>query len=101
MISRVCHFYKVPRRRPGPSFVDALRAPMVLSIVASLAGCAPSGDPGRRAVEQDSQAYRCAGFNPVADETSYPADVELASRTLQRSPACSKATTGLASGEKP
>ena len=101
MIPRVCHFYKVPRWQPGPSFVDALRAPMVLSIVASLVGCAPSGDPGRRAVEQDSQAYRCAGFNPVADETNYPSDVELAGGTLQHSSTCSGRTNGQASGKKP
>ncbi|CAL8481559.1 Lipoprotein (plasmid) [Caballeronia sp. S22] len=101
MILRVCHFFNIPRRQLSRCSADALRAAMVLLIVVSLVGCAPSSDPGRRAVEQDSQAYRCAGFNPIADETSYPSDVELASRTLQHSPACSEAARRLTSGEKP
>ncbi len=39
-------------------------------------------------VQQDLARYRCAGFNPVADETSYPADVERAGARLSQGTDC-------------
>ncbi|WP_036025489.1 DUF4148 domain-containing protein [Paraburkholderia dilworthii] len=44
-----------------------------------------AGDATRAAVHDDLAAYRCAGYNPVADEINYPADVEAARDRLQSS----------------
>ena len=43
------------------------------------------GDATRAVVRGDLAAYRCAGYNPVADEINYPADVEAARDRLQSS----------------
>jgi hypothetical protein len=47
-------------------------------------------DATRSAVRQDFARYRCAGYNPVADEINYPADIEAARDRLQRG-ACQQA----------
>lgn len=101
MITNAANFHHGRRRPPCFGSTEALRMQRLLIVVVTLAGCAPSGEAGRRAVEHDRQAYRCAGFNPVADETNYPSDVELAGGTLQHSPTCSGRTNGQASGKKP
>ena len=52
----------------------------VLAAAATLcfvAGCATDGGDSTRAqVQKDLTTYRCAGFDPVADEITYPSDVE-------------------------
>jgi hypothetical protein len=44
----------------------------------------------RAQVRQDLAAYRCAGFNPVADEITYPADVDLARARVEQGDDCTK-----------
>jgi hypothetical protein len=63
-------------------------ASFLAMVALSASGCSSGGSSAREAVQQDTQAYRCAGFDPVADEIDYPADVERASKRLQTTPAC-------------
>ena len=68
-------------------------ASLVVAVMLSGNGCSTGDSATRRAVQQDTQAYRCAGFNPVADEIEYPVDVERASKRLQNDPSCRNAST--------
>jgi hypothetical protein len=57
--------------------------------VCSVAGCATDGAVGTRAqVRNDLATYRCAGFDPVADEITYPADVERAEARVAAGNGC-------------
>ncbi|WP_244818065.1 DUF4148 domain-containing protein [Caballeronia sp. Lep1P3] len=42
-----------------------------------------ASDPTREAVRNDLAQYRCAGYNPIADEINYPNDVDAARERLQ------------------
>ncbi|MDR5740798.1 MULTISPECIES: DUF4148 domain-containing protein [unclassified Caballeronia] len=55
----------------SPSFADTAPPPVT--------------DATRERIQQDLAQYRCAGFNPMADEITYPADVEAATQRLQTS----------------
>ncbi|WP_350029629.1 DUF4148 domain-containing protein [Caballeronia sp. ATUFL_M1_KS5A] len=56
------------------SLVAVFAAAATLCVVA---GCTTGGQDSTRAqVRKDLATFRCAGFDPVADEITYPADVE-------------------------
>ncbi|MDR5784428.1 DUF4148 domain-containing protein [Caballeronia sp. LZ065] len=44
----------------------------------------------RAQVQRELEVYRCAGFNPVADEITYPADVDAARERLAQGDGCHK-----------
>jgi len=64
----------------------------VLAAAATLclvAGCATGGvDSTRAQVQKDLATYRCAGFDPVADEITYPSDVERAKARVAAGEGC-------------
>ncbi|WP_370653507.1 DUF4148 domain-containing protein [Caballeronia sp. Lep1P3] len=71
-------------------FTRSLEA--VLTAAATLCfvtGCATGADDSTRAhVQRDLATYRCAGFDPVADEITYPADVERAEARVAAGKGC-------------
>ncbi|WP_244849484.1 DUF4148 domain-containing protein [Caballeronia sp. SL2Y3] len=58
-----------------------------LGLLLPLEAHADSTDPTREQVRSDLDRYRCAGYNPVADEITYPNDVDAARARLQ-DPGC-------------
>jgi hypothetical protein len=81
---------RVPLGKPGRAFA---RVCMVHALIfacawlpdARAAAIAQADDATRAAVQDELAAYRCAGYNPVADEINYPADVEAARDRLNSS----------------
>jgi hypothetical protein len=64
----------------------ALTAAATLCFVAA---CTTGGDDSTRAhVQAELATYRCAGFDPVADEITYPADVERAEARVAAGEGC-------------
>ncbi|MDR5857698.1 DUF4148 domain-containing protein [Caballeronia sp. LZ062] len=49
----------------------------------SPSNAAHSAKSKREQVREDLARYRCAGYNPVADEITYPNDVDAARERLQ------------------
>jgi hypothetical protein len=62
---------------------------LVLTSIASVHALASDNSGLSRAqVQQDLATYRCAGFNPVADEITYPADVEAVQARVAKGEGC-------------
>lgn len=62
---------------------------LLLTSIASMnARALDSTGLSRAQVQQDLATYRCAGFNPVADEITYPADVEAAQARVAQGDDC-------------
>ncbi|WP_248323046.1 DUF4148 domain-containing protein [Caballeronia sp. Sq4a] len=73
------------RTTAGLAVVFALSLGLILPLEAH----ADPNDSTREQVRSDLARYRCAGYNPVADEITYPNDVDAARARLQ-DPGCSK-----------
>jgi len=74
--------------RSASTFFALVCALIVACGVAPDAQAASSGgktDSTRDQVRQDLAQYRCAGYNPIADEIDYPNDVDAARDRLQSS----------------
>ncbi|WP_250536601.1 DUF4148 domain-containing protein [Caballeronia sp. AZ10_KS36] len=70
----------------GLAVVCALSLGLILPFEAH-ADSTHSTDSTREQVRSDLDRYRCAGYNPVADEITYPNDIDAARARLQ-DPGC-------------
>ncbi|MEZ2354876.1 DUF4148 domain-containing protein [Caballeronia sp. RCC_10] len=61
-------------------FARSINAVLTTAATLCIVGaCTTGGDVSTRAqVRKDLATYRCAGFDPISDEITYPADVERA-----------------------
>jgi hypothetical protein len=80
----VTEMHRIAAIRKRIALVCALTAACSSTVFADIAPAAATGATRER-VRQDLAQYRCAGFNPMADEITYPADVEAATHRLQES----------------
>ncbi|WP_404980255.1 MULTISPECIES: DUF4148 domain-containing protein [unclassified Caballeronia] len=71
-------------------FARSLNAVLTtVAVMCAVAGCITGGDASTRSqVQKDLATYRCAGFDPVADEITYPADVERAEARVNAGKGC-------------
>jgi hypothetical protein len=80
----VTEMHRIAAIRERIALVRALTAACSSPVFADIPPAAATGATRER-VRQDLAQYRCAGFNPMADEITYPADVEAATHRLQES----------------
>ena len=71
-------------------FIRPLKAALIAAAtLCFVAGCTTGGvDSTRAHVQEDLATYRCAGFDTVADEITYPADVERAEARVAAGKGC-------------
>jgi hypothetical protein len=75
------------RASPSIRFLKAVLA--AAATVCAVTSCKTSAEDSTRAhVQKDLATLRCAGFDPIADEITYPADVERAQAAVTKGNGC-------------
>ncbi|QSN63078.1 DUF4148 domain-containing protein [Caballeronia sp. M1242] len=75
------------RATAGFAVVCTLTLGLLTPLNVRAASPADSKDSTREQVRSDLDRYRCAGYNPIADEITYPNDIDAARARLQ-DPGC-------------